>query len=83
MRWPRSPAPLRRACLGTSHFICHQFCSPAQLSKQGVSFSFQLTKYQRGKGALMPVFGHKQLSLIIVFLLSLPVPLESQQMSMP
>lgn len=31
----------------------------------------------------MPVFGHKQLSLIIVFLLSLPVLLESQQMSMP
>ena len=50
MRWPRPPAPLRRACLGTSHFICHQSRSPAQLSKQGVSFSFQLTKYQGERG---------------------------------
>lgn len=46
---PRRAAP-RRGCPGTSGFICHQLCSPAQLSKQGVSFSFQLTKYQRGKG---------------------------------
>lgn len=30
----------------------------------------------------MPVFGHKQLSLIIVFILSLPFLLESQQMNM-
>lgn len=51
--------------------------------KTGGVFFIPAHKVPKGKGALMPVFGHKQLSLIIVFLLSLPVPLESQQMSMP
>lgn len=51
--------------------------------KTGGVFFIPAHKVPKGNGALMPVFGHKQLSLIIVFLFSLPVPLESQQMSMP
>lgn len=53
-----------------------------QLSKQGVSHSGS----QSPKGdqeALMLVFGHKQLSLIILFLLSLPVPPASPPRNRP
>lgn len=57
------------------------FACPA-VKTGGVSF-IPAHKVPKGKGTLMPVFGHKQLSLIIVFLLSLPVLLESQQMNMP
>lgn len=65
--------------LKTFQFSCHKLCSPAQLSKQGgVPFipPHILRKEMGGRRALTPVFGHKQLSLIIVFLFSFPVPME-------
>lgn len=65
--------------LKTFQFSCHKLCSPAQLSKQGgVPFipPHILRKEMGGRRALTLVFGHKQLSLIIVFLFSFPVPME-------
>lgn len=65
--------------LKTFQFSCHKLCSPAQLSKQGgVPFipPHKLRKEMGGRRALTLVFGHKQLSLIIVFLFSFPVAME-------
>lgn len=65
--------------LKTSQFSCRKLCSPAQLSKQGgVPFipPHILPKETGGRRALTLVFGHKQLSLIIVFLFSFPVAME-------
>ncbi len=78
-----APKILLSLCLSlrlkTFQFSCHKLCSPAQLSKQGgVPFipPHILRKEMGGRRALTLVFGHKQLSLIIVFLFSFPVPME-------
>lgn len=82
---PQSPRPqiLLSLCLSlrlkTFQFSCHKLCSPAQLSKQGgVPFipPHMPRKEMGGRRALTLVFGHKQLSLIIVFLFSFPVAME-------
>lgn len=83
---PLRPAPPRCAAPVAAGDVSPHL-SPALLAcpavKTGGVFFIPAHKVPKGNGALMPVFGHKQLSLIIVFLFSLPVPLESQQMSMP
>lgn len=80
---PSPPQILLSLCLSlrlkTFQFSCHKLCSPAQLSKQGgVPFipPHILRKEMGGRRALTLVFGHKQLSLIIVFLFSFPVAME-------
>lgn len=82
-RYPHPPQILLSLCLSlrlkTFQFSCHKLCSPAQLSKQGgVPFipPHILRKEMGGRRALTLVFGHKQLSLIIVFLFSFPVAME-------